>query len=508
MKSTYSESETKIIKLLEKIETLKHRILLKSEQLRKVQRQNRELRKSREKWKAKCKDKSQKMKPLCANKSSLSKGFKISNHVYQQDLMMLSVELRKTGKLSYLAIRRVLALLQEFNLLTEGDLPCANSVQNWVEKIGLYSMNTKIKFDEEQEVCAIVDESIQIGQEKLLSVVLSPKDHSLNEVSTGKEEEGRALCYQDVQVCYVEGRKSWTGDEIEKVLRGIEQKHNITISYIVSDEDTKLKKAVRQFNVPHMYDISHAVASCLRKVFEKEPDYISFTKLVGSFQRKGVNRSFTYLIPPKQRVKARFMNNRPIIDWAKSILRQFEKLSFDEREFFNDLKQHKDIINILSIIFQTVQKIMKLFKNKGLSRQGLKKAKHEIKKCSSYSIFKLGDFIERFVELMQSYFNHYQNMLDKYLDPHNRDNVSFNICSDVIESLFGKFKAIAPDNQLHSMANTAIELPIYTLTKQEIDAFFEEALVSTKISQLYEFKKHYFIDSQAVKRRKFFYNGT
>ena len=79
-----------------------------------------------------------------------------------------------------------------------------------------------------------------------------------------------ALSFQDVEVVYMKGAVSWTGEKIKQVLEELQRSHGLEIKSIVSDEDSKLFKACRSAGIVHVPDIGHAVATCLRKVFEKQ----------------------------------------------------------------------------------------------------------------------------------------------------------------------------------------------------------------------------------------------
>jgi hypothetical protein len=321
----------KIQKMEDKLEKAEKKIRAQSKKITYCFKREKLLIVSRNSWKSKCKDKQQKIKGL---EVKLVHKEKVSRHPYSSSIMKLSFLLRQQGKCSYLGISRILKILCFCGLLELDKIPCPNTIQNWVSKMGLYNLKNGHKSLKNKEVCLIIDESIKVGQERLLLIAMCAADKRLTtplpSINIGKGEEERAdqaLSFENMTICYLEGRKSWTGDEREKVLENLAKDLDIKISYIISDEASTLKKAIRQFDCPHVFDISHAVGNCLKRTFEKEEIYKNFTKIISGFQSRGVNQDLTYLIPPKQGTKARFMNQKPIVNrmWSKVYLESTRK---------------------------------------------------------------------------------------------------------------------------------------------------------------------------------------
>jgi len=79
-----------------------------------------------------------------------------------------------------------------------------------------------------------------------------------------------------------------------------------------------LRKAAEQTAIPHHRDVSHTLATYLKQVYEKDPEYVAFSEQIGKTKHLTLT-DVGYLMPCKQRRMARFMNLYPIIDWADSI---------------------------------------------------------------------------------------------------------------------------------------------------------------------------------------------
>ncbi len=319
----------------EKISELKEQLKVAREEKKYLKKRLAQLKVGRDSWKAKYKSKQQEIKNLSAKISRLEK---IRRHHYPKLLIILCVLLRIKGGCSYGGIVKILQVLQFCFQLGLKKLPCKNSIQNWVSKVGLYQLNGKDKDLKNKQVSLIIDESIRMGQEKQLLILM---------VGWKKGEKG-ALSFSDVEVLHIQGAKSWDGEKIKEVIDQLIAKYGFEVKNILSDQDGKLKKASRLSEIVHLPDISHAVATCLRRSFEKEPAYKAFTTLVSSYQKKGVNQDISYLCPPKQRTKARFMNQQDIVNWADKLLVRFGELGQKAADFFSQLHVHQPVINQLA----------------------------------------------------------------------------------------------------------------------------------------------------------------
>ncbi len=314
LKAKHAEEKKKNKELRQKVKYLNQRI--------------RELIKGRNNWKAKHKSKQQKIKGM---QKQIDRQGKAKGHHYSTWLVGLSVLLRIQGGCSYCSIRRILEILNTFFQLGLNKIPCENTIQNWVSKMGLFLLGTSEKVLAGKQVSLIIDESIRLGQEKLLLILSVP----FNKIKQS------ALRFEDVTVIYMKGAKSWTGEKISEVIKDLKKSHGFELKNILSDEDSKLLKACRLLQVSHVPDISHGVATCLRRVFEQAPDFKSFKNLISSYSSKGVNQLLSYLCPPKQRTKARFMNLNKVVKWAKKMSDKFENLNGEEKDFFRNCQSNR-----------------------------------------------------------------------------------------------------------------------------------------------------------------------
>ena len=389
-------------------------------------------------------------------KAKITRRDKAKGHQYSIWLVVLSVLLRIKGNCSYVGIVKILDLINSLFQLDLNRIPCANTVQNWVSKMGLFFIEDLENELVGKQVSLIIDESIRLGQEKLLLILCVPFE---------KQSEG-GLRFEDVQVIYMKGSISWNGAKIAEVLTELKEKHGFEVKNILSDEDGKLLKASQLWNCPHLPDISHAIATCLRRVFDKTVDYQWFKKTIASYQSKGVNQSLSYLCPPKQRTKARFMNISKIVIWAEKLLDRFNLLNKSEKDFFTELTQQEAFTKDLKACIEVAQQIALPFKLEGLSSKTLKKAKQLVKSQQEYATGYMADFLVQ----LSSYLARYECFINKY--PKNTIHIS----SEIIESMFGKYKSKANNYALTGLTTLNLELPIYGKSNQMIMNLIIQAL--------------------------------
>ena len=80
----------------------------------------------------------------------------------------MSIEMTLFGSIKFRGINKVFKIIENY-LSVFGLVPSHSSSILWIQKIGLYRLNTCI--ERSKDWILIIDESIQIGKEKLLVVL-------------------------------------------------------------------------------------------------------------------------------------------------------------------------------------------------------------------------------------------------------------------------------------------------------------------------------------------------
>lgn len=466
---------SKIAHLKEENKELRHKS-------RKLTKDSKRFRESRDAWKAKAKSRLYSQKLLEKRIQRLCEGKKAKHHSYDLGLVTLCVQLRILCNCSYESIRKILVLLSFYlfsKRLSLAELPCRQSIENWVQKSGYYALCGSGSAST-APVCVIIDESIRVGTERLLLALSCP---------AFKVAEG-SLKFADVDIIYAEGSDSWQGTDIAQVLASCISSKGLDVSYILSDEGNNLKKASSCLEKVHIPDISHAMGTCLRRVFEKDTQYKALTSCISKIQAKLAMGEDAYLRPPSIGSKARFMNQDKLLDWAKTILQKFESFRPEAQEKLRPLFTHQDIISVLQDCLEIAQTVKKRLKNKGINTEQLDQIK-------AYLREERQEKQKAFVTQVSSYIQKYEQAI-KVLHTEK----PLQACSDIIESVFSIYKNKVSPNYFVGTTALRFELALLNLQEKQIEDTVVQALEQVKVSQIKAKNKMQNTDNQALKRRK------
>jgi len=306
MNPSETGTKTKVGKSEQKVKKLEERLHKLQQENRKNKCRIRQLEKSRANWKQKATERRISQKPETKKLSPFSCSDIPARHQYSSAFISFCINLRVEAGCSYEGVIKTLKLMQDQGLFV-GHLPCRNSIKNWVEKFGLSVLESPVK--SESSPVLIVDEITGRGPERLLLFLSAP------------HQPLAGLDYHSVQVLHMEARLRWSGETIAPILKNLQAQylHHCPpeLIYMLSDGDQKLIKAAQIAGIPHQLDISHFLANSLKKAFDKDLVYQSFRKDLACWRAHSVCSSKSVLSPPKQRKKARFMNQQKIVNWCK-----------------------------------------------------------------------------------------------------------------------------------------------------------------------------------------------
>jgi hypothetical protein len=366
---------------------------------------------SRDKWKSKSKS-------VCSVDIvlSVSSGQKAKGHHYSLVFVLLMLEFQRYGSMSLRSSRHCIGCM----LITMGisvRIPSHSSIRNWLCKHG-YNRIVEVAKKVGNYV-VYVDESISFGSEKILLIL------GLQEVNIPTQ---RAINQSDVEVLFVGISQEWKSTTISVELEKIAQQKQIM--YVVSDEGTNLKKAYLSAKNIHIEDCTHIFANHLKKLYNKDPDFESFRKLIGKLRQNwNLSKENSQYMPPSMRGKMRFANIFPCVDWADSCLKKWDNFNSKQQESLSFLKEHFLFIEQLVSIGKIFKYVCGELKTIGFGLAQRQKIEVELAR------FKTGENTLIFIENIKSYL---KNLTDKS----QLLGQSHLLCSsDIIESYFGKFKA-------------------------------------------------------------------
>ena len=356
--------------------------------------------------------------------------------------MIVSVKLNTSC--SFRAIEKSIYIINLFfNLSTR--TPSHVTISNWIKKIGYYQL-VKPK-EKAQDWILIVDESIQLGPEKLL-VILAVRSSSIN--------FKRPLVYKDVEVVTLTSKQGWDAEKIKDEIKIAEKKLG-EILYSVSDKGTSIIKALDLCNIRHIHDITHRISNIIKKIYKADIEFNEYIKALSNLRLQIQQSKIAHILPPQQRSKCRFMNIKPLSEWglkAINLLGQEQKRkrkSKITKEIISKLEwlsNKEPFIQEMQEIMDAVEKIFVLTKSNGLNKSNIIKCRKYLKPLKTQK----GKILKQELNV---YFNEVMNMgiTDKKI-----------LCtSDIIESTFGKYKMFAGSNTMGGITDISLCIPAFTL---------------------------------------------
>jgi hypothetical protein len=404
----------------------------------------------------------------------------IGEHKYSRSVVSWSVSLYVLCGCSLRGVIRVLMCLQlELGLKVE-EIPSKSSVQNWIQKIGYYEYTHYGEGTYAGGYGLIIDECMVIGQQSMIIALGLPSE----------KVEKEATKLGDVRLLYISVKSSWNYKQVGELLQKVTEKMGKTPEYVISDSAGNLKKGIKEVNLVRISDIGHEIGKILEQTYSKDELYNAFTKAAALVKFKEVMKDTSYLLPPKQRTIARFMNMSGTVTWAMKMLNAFDNLTPNEQQTFAWLKSYKDLIIELENTFNLAHLIMKVIKNKGLSYEN-------IAQCLTLTNPFMGKVKPIVIAKIVTYFEVEKDKLP------NADTI-WHASSDVIESLFGKYKSTIASNKLNGITPHVLSLCVFTHFEGQKDLIHDtvrEALNNVSMSDLEHWKHKYLIDNQVVRKR-------
>lgn len=369
--------------------------------------------------------------------------------------------------------RQVVKILEVVNDTFDGlldKIPSHNTIENWVKKCGLKVYEDAGKPLKNCDYAEIVDESMMIGSEKLLLTIGVPAKH-----------QGRPLDCPDVSMLDIAIADSWNGEKIGEHLVKAAEKVGHDPLYVISDNASIMNKGIRCAEMSQQHDISHSLGMYLERTYKNMPDFKSYLKSMSESKAKYNMKAIAYLLPPTQRTIARFINLSGWVKWSAKMLDIYHSLKTDEKRAFSFIPANASLIEELSDVVNCVENIESICKHKGLSEKSVDECQNTIQVhllCGNSRMIRLGESIIDFLrkEVMQI----------------GSNVTAYNNSSDIIESLFGKYKARKSPNKLYGITSHILFMPIYTELsnqKQAKNFDFKAALEEKRIGQIESWSK-------------------
>ena len=373
---------------------------------------------------------------------------------------MVAIQLVTSGLLS---LRGASYVFKLFKPWFDGGTPCHTVIQNWVLRLGLYNLN-KAK-EKRDDWIYILDHTIEFGQKKCLLIL------GITLENFGKNKYN--ITHKDVEVLSIDIETKADAFSVEKSLEKCSKITGPPIQ-IISDHGSNIWKGVSEYiasvskKIIQTYDVTHKASIILKKQLENNDRWKIFVNNISYTKKSLVHTILAFMAPGKPKEKARWLNLENYLLWAQSSLQQAKKkMNKMEQDKFNekvlwikgfkkDIKEWSSMLMMLNILKNEV-------KVNGLSPCSLGNIDEKLKK----SKIKINS-----VPLKETYFE-----ITKYLNEEISGlNGVFLGCTDIIESVFGKYKNFSAKSPMKEIGKSILTIPVFTseITPEIIKTAMEE----------------------------------
>jgi hypothetical protein len=344
----------------------------------------------------------------------------VRRHKYPLELIWMAILMVTNFNISLRGASKSLSKLGEL-LGLQIDKISPTTIRNWSLKYGFHCLLQPITSG---KYVIISDESVEIGREHLLLLLVVPIE---------KYSPILPLNMSDVKVLDLSIQESWKGDEISEMIQKKIDEHGIELLYGISDKGHNLLKAYKNLNIPWIGDCTHEIANQTQSIFKENNSLNDFMKAMKLLRAKWIMSKHNNLyVPPNLRVKSRFHEIFIVHKWGQRILEYWKTIPSSAKEELKFVKQAESLIRLMESFHYLIEEFTKIFKSKGIQKTSLAQWEKSIKNHRQKNEKDWTEQEEQFITAMNNYLNDQKAKL-----PNSNQILC---CSDIIESMFGKYK--------------------------------------------------------------------
>ncbi len=387
--------------------------------------------------------------------------FKPKNHSFSTVVIQMLLTITINGSVKFRALEKDSKIREEINKVYN-QAPSHVTIRNWTLKLGYYELtHQKEKAD---DWIILLDHSIQFGLEKIFVIL------GIREVEFLKLN--RPLRFTDLNTLLIKTKSSWNGVLVSKEIKKLEATIG-KIKYAVGDYGSDLRKGLALSGIGHIHDLSHLIALTVEKLYKNDDRFIEFKSKMSYVRSKFAQTDIAAVVPPKGRKKSEYQSFDKIIKWGNAVLNLIDNKLNDPKQinylqgYFKTetldrikkelswISDYSELITELSEINRSIKEVEKEMKHNGLSKSSFGKCVKELKKLKSDNGKKLNKELSTKIRWQIK------------LLP-NTDTVLFS--SDILESIFGKYKNRVSENPMASITNLMLIIAAFTsdLTKESV----------------------------------------
>lgn len=417
-------------------------------------------------------------------------------------LVAVCLQLTLSCAVSFRAVPKILVvfkqLLQLFGVTETIRLPHFTTVIRWTLRVGIFLLKRSVIQRLSPWVC-IIDHTIQVGTKKAFVVLKAPV-HALKTPG--------ALTLNDVDVLSITVRERWNGEAVCEVLHALFSAVGTPLQ-VVADGGPDLQKGLRLLREKstHSYkvtaDITHLIANLLKRKYQHHSTFAGLMTQLTRTKQMIQQTSLAYLAPLKERSKARFLNLPAIAKWTKQIFEHRDSFSplppgKPEEEYTSEEQQQHQIQTHLGWLddylpflqqfwaeIQALSEVQKLLKTTKLTTSNL------------HNVTTLAQSLHD-VEIRKALLDY----LEKECEYAMQTSHPLLLSSDIIESLFGKYKYLAKPHSLSEINRMIFAVPC--LCEEITPELVKEAFSNLSHAEMEQQIRQDISETLLSKRRKAF----
>jgi hypothetical protein len=418
----------------------------------------------------------------------------IPYYSYPVDTIRRSIQLVTKALTS---LRGATKCLHVFSDILPISTPSHTAIQNWILQYGLHELQAPI--DRREDWIFILDHTIEFGPQKCLLILGLTQEEYMR--------RNEAVTHGQVRVLRAAISTKTSSEQIQGIVESLIAQTG-TPAQIVSDGGSDIKKAIqltcqKHGSIRRTYDITHKCGLILKRVLERDMRWRRFQDNYALTKRKCVHSRFAFIAPKKLRDKSRWMNLDTCVDWAGKLIEfrqnmpekirsfQLEKKGFTKAfdKTFRWIDDFREPLRGWSSILQVISIARNEVKTNGLRHESLARFNVEIEKLRPWT-----SAAEAVITQLQSFLREQTEEISP--------DLKFLGTSDVIESVFAKYKNFSARTPMKGIGKTVLTIPAFigNITAEKVAV----ALGKTRIGNVNQWLKKNIGESIFAQRMRAF----
>jgi hypothetical protein len=351
----------------------------------------------------------------------------------------------------------------------ETRVPSHDVIEQWTLRLGVGLL--KDTFMPGQRVLWMADHSSQVGKERLLLIV----GVALDDLPA----PGESLTFEKLKVLAVVPGVSWKKEDVEREYLKLTKQIGVP-AYLLCDGAVELREPAEKLELNGqktivLGDLKHRAANVLEKELSRGGRFQAFLNEVGLTRNRIQQTELDQFTPPTLRSKSRFMNIGTLLNWATMVLyhlktpesaartgiteeRMKQKLGW-LLDYASDLEQWKKCQEVIDCSLSVINL-------QGLSAKTCELVEHSLTQNNPSWRTEDSSATHIAVQLIAWI----KQSSDKL-----KDNERAWLSTEILESLFGKFKQVEQQQSKGGFTRVIAAIPTLCIkaTKQIVRKAFQ-----------------------------------